>query len=80
MQTCDPSTRVGVSELKEELRSATSAKFNHDIQNLTDYMSSKYCEIKEKGQSHEDIILDLFNAFKTVPNSDFAAHVWDKSK
>ena len=78
MQTCNPSTRVGVSELKEELRNATSAKFNHDIQKLTDFMSSKYREIKEKGQAHDDIILDVFNAFKTVPNPDFAAHVRDE--
>ena len=27
LQTCNPSTRVGVSELKEDLRQATSAKF-----------------------------------------------------
>ena len=80
MQKCNPSTRVGVSELKEELRSATSSKFNHDIQKLTDFMSSKYREIREKGQTHEDIILDLFNAFKTVPNPDFAAHVRDERK
>ena len=80
MQICNPSTRIGVSELKEELRSSSSAKFNHDIQKLTDYMSSKYCEIKEKDQSHEDMILDLINAFKTVPNHDFAAHVQDKRK
>jgi len=80
MQTCNPSTRVGVSELKEELRRATSAKFNHDIQKLTDFMSSKYREITEKGQRHEDIILDVFNAFKTVPNPDFAAHVRDERK
>ena len=48
MQTCNPSTRVGVSELKEELRSANSAKFGHDIQKLTDFMSSKYRKIKKK--------------------------------
>ena len=78
MQT--PSTRVGVSELKEEMRSNTSAKFNHDIQKLTDYISSKYCEKEEKGQSHEYMILELFNTFKTVPNPDFVAHVRDKRK
>ena len=43
-------------------------------------MSSKYREIKEKGQTHEDIILDVFNAFNTVPNPDFAAHVRDERK
>ena len=81
MQTCNPSTRVGVSKLKEELRTANSAKFGHDIQKLTDFfISSKYREIKEKRQMHEDIILDVFNAFKTVRNPDFAAHVRDKRK
>ena len=80
LQTCNPSTRVGVSELKEDIRGATSAKFGHDIQKLTDFVSSKYREIREKGQTHEDIILDLFNAFKTVPNPDFEAHVRDERK
>ena len=67
-QTCNPSTRVGVSELKEDIRGATSSKFGHDIQKLTDFVGSKYRKIREKGQTHDDIILDLFNAFKTVPN------------
>ena len=80
MQTCNPSTRVGVSELKEELRGSNSAKFGHNIQKLTDFMSSKYCEIKEKGQTHEDMILDVFIAFKTVPNPDFDAHVRNERK
>ena len=80
MQTCNPSTRVGISELKEELRGANSAKFGYNILKLTDFMSSKYREIKEKGHGHEDMILDVFNAFKTVPNPDFAAHVRDERK
>ena len=38
-------------------------------------MSSKYREICEKGQNHQDYLLDLFNALKTVPNTDFASFV-----
>ena len=78
LQACNPSTRVGVSELKTYLRNATSAKFQHDAKKLTDYMSSKYREIEEKGQNHEDYQLDLFNALQTVPNPDFAAFIRDE--
>ena len=78
LQACNPSTRVGVSELKTDLRNATSAKFQHDVKKLTDYMSSKFREIEEKGQKHEDYHLDLFNALQTVPNPDFAAFVRDE--
>ena len=53
-QTCKPSTRVGVSELKYDLRKATSSKFQHNVKSLTAYMSSKYRNIWEKGQTHED--------------------------
>ena len=75
LQMCNPSTRVGVAELKDDLRKATSAKFQHNVKELTDYMSSKYRNIQEKGQNHEDYILDLFNALDMVPNSDFSAHI-----
>ena len=74
----NPTTRVGVSELKTDLREATSAKFKHNVKDLTDYLSSKYREITEKGQQHQDYLLDLFNALKTVPNADFASFVRDE--
>ena len=45
-----------------------------------DYMSSKYRNIQEKGQTHENYVLDLFNALSTVPNSDFAAHIRDERR
>ena len=78
LQSSNPSTRVGVSELKADLRQADSAKFKHNVKDLTDYMSSKYREIQEKEQQHQDYLLDLFNALKTVPNSDFASFVRDE--
>ena len=78
LQSSNPSTRVGVSELKTDLREATSAKFKHNVKDLTDYMSSKYREIWEKVQQHQDYLLDLFNALKTVPNGDFASFVRDE--
>lgn len=78
LQACNPSTRVGISELKTDLRNATSAKFQHNVKKLTDFMSSKYREIEEKGQTHQDYQLDLFNALQTVPNPDFASRIRDE--
>jgi len=78
LQSCNPSTRVGISELKTDLRNATSSKFQHNVKTLTDYLSSKYREIEERGQEHQDFLLDLFNALQTVPNPDFAAKIRDE--
>jgi len=75
LQACNPSTRVGVSELKTDIRNANSAKFEHDVKKLTDYLSSKNREIEEKGQTHQDYHLDLFNALQTVPNPDFSSFI-----
>ena len=47
---------------------------------MTDYKSSKYQNIQEKGQTNEDYILDLSNALATVPNSDFAAHICNERR
>ena len=78
LQACNPSTRVGVSELKTDIRNANSAKFEHDVKKLTDYLSSKNREIEEKGQTHQDYHLDLFNALQTVPNPDFSSFIRDE--
>ena len=75
LQVCNPSTRVGLSELKTDLSNASSSKFQHDVKKLTDYMTSKYRKIEEEGQQHQDYQLDLFNALQTVPNPDFAAFI-----
>ena len=80
LQTCNLSTREEISELEDELRKATSSKYRHNVKSLTDYMSSKYRNICEKGQTHEDYVLDLFNALATVPNSDFSAHIRDERR
>jgi len=71
LQMCNPYTRVCVAELKDDLRKATPAKFQHNVKALTNYMSSKYRNIQEKGQNHEECILDLFNDLDTVSNSVF---------
>ena len=66
--------------MKDDLRKATSAKFQNNVKTSTDYMSSKLQNITKKGQTHEDYILDLFNALATVPNSDFSTHIRDERR
>ena len=66
--------------LKEDLRRTTSAKFYHNVKTITDHLSSKFINIKERGQTHEDYLLDVFNVLSTVPNADFAAHVRDERR
>jgi len=75
LQSCNPSTRVGISELKTDLRNASSSKFQHNVKKLTDFMSSKYREIEEMGQEHQDYHQDLFNALHTVLYPDFASKI-----
>ena len=80
LRAVNPSTRVGISEIKKSLRLAHSSKFKHNVMSLTDHMSSKYRSIIDKGHKHEDYMLDLFDALGTVPHPDFVAHVRDERK
>ena len=64
-----------MSELKEDLRRTTSAKHKHDVKKLTDYMGKIYREILNRNHTHEDYLLDLFNALATVPNESFNSFV-----
>ena len=71
----NPSTRVGLSEFKQQIWLVNSAMFQHNVKKLTNYVSSKYRAILDKGHKHDDNEFDLFNALETVPNPDFAAHI-----
>ena len=45
LEKVNPSTCVGISQLKESLRSINAAIFEHNVRNLTDKMDITYCEI-----------------------------------
>jgi len=64
----NPLTRVGVSELNADISNAASEKFKHNVRELTDYLSSKYREIIERGQRHDDFLYDIFIRWKLSPN------------
>jgi len=78
LQSCNPSTRVGISELRTDLRNASSSKFQHNVKKLTTYMSSKYRKIEVRDQEHQDYHVDMFKALQIVPNPDFAAKIRDE--
>ena len=80
LQTCNPSTRVGVENLKDNIRNVTSAKFNHDVQKLTDYLKKNYREIREKSMDYDDYLTQVYRALGTVPNAPFHSWVQDDLK
>ena len=75
IEKVNPSTRVGVSQLKESLRSIKAATFGHNVRDLTDKMDSTYRDIIQRGSTHDDYVMDLFNALLTCKNSIFNAYI-----
>ena len=71
LQHCNPSTRVGVSDLKQTIRQCTVSKFNHNVINMTDKMMECMNEIESRNLTHEDMVLDLFTALLTGKNEEF---------
>ena len=60
----NPDTRIGVSNLKYEIKKSNIAKFGNNVKELLDEMSSNYSIIIDKGEIHKDyvrhICRDLF--------------------
>ena len=67
----NPSTRIGVSNLKDEIEKATLAKFDNNVKDLLDYMSSNYSIVIDKVEIHEDYVRHIFRALLSGPNSNF---------
>ena len=65
----NPTTRVGVSELKKLIMRATLPKFDHNVINMLDDMASNYNRILELGSTHEDYLMQLFEALLTTHNT-----------
>ena len=57
-------TRVEVSELKADIKNATSEEFKYNVRDLTDYLSSKCRIIIERGQRDDDFFYNIFNAWR----------------
>jgi hypothetical protein len=66
-----PSTRVGRVALKDKIRNSKLANFNHNVCDMLDHMNDNYLEIIKSGGSHEDMVMDLYNALLSSKNEIF---------
>ena len=71
LQKIKPYKLVLARKYKHNLRNATSAQFNHNIQHLIYYMRTQYNSIIDQGGSHDDYLYDIFTSLQTSSNSNF---------
>ena len=71
IEKVNPSTRVGVSKLKEVLRSVKASSYDYNVGDLTDKMDATYREIVQRGSTHDDYVMDLFNVLLSNKNTIF---------
>ena len=76
--TANPSTTVGVSNLKSKLMQVNLSDYNQNVKNMLDEMELTYNEIIRKGGTHDNFILNLFNAIETSDNENFLKFVGNK--
>lgn len=55
----NPSTCVGVSDLKETLRCVKLSNYTDNVHEMLEYMQDKYTKILQAGGSHEDYLMDI---------------------
>ena len=67
----NPSTRVGVSNLKSLICSTKLVHFQFNVVDMCDYIMANYELIVERGGCHDDIVLDLYNALLSGKNDAF---------
>jgi hypothetical protein len=70
-----PSTRVGLTDLKDKIRSAKLANFSENVADMLDHMNDIYLEILKSSGSHEDFLMDIFNALLTSKNEVFKSFI-----
>jgi hypothetical protein len=70
-----PSTRVGIIALKDKIRAARLANFNHNVCDMLDHMNDTYLEIVCSGGKHEDMIMDLFTSLLSSKNEIFNSYI-----
>ena len=75
VSSVNPSTRVGVSDLKTNLRQARLVQFKYIVPDLCDKMMADYQMILDRQKTHDDILLDLFEALLSGKNEVFTRFV-----
>ena len=70
-----PSTRVGISNLKDKIKVARLAGHDHNVKELCDHLRVVYGEIVEQNGSHEDMVKDAFDAILSGTNEEFNTYI-----
>ena len=75
MSAVNPNTCVGVSDLKANISAANMGMVGHNVKDLLTKIETNYNLIINKGFTHEDIIMDKFNALLTSKNTKFNGYI-----
>ena len=58
----NPSTRVGVDDIKKEIQNAMLAKYNHDVKKMFDNTNRNYFSLLRQGHTHDSYMMHVFDA------------------
>ena len=67
----NPSTRVGISDLKPDIQNARLVQFQWNVVDLCDKMTGHYVLIVKLNGHHEDMVLDTYSALLSGKNDVF---------
>lgn len=75
LSVINPSTRVGVKELRRKLRTTRLSQFRHNVQDMLENMNGNYVKILAKKQKHDNFDDDLFEALLSTKNQVFHNYI-----
>lgn len=70
-----PSTRVGVTSLKDQIRACKLSNFGNNVHEMLNNISSLKEQIEDQGGTHDDIIYDTFAALMTSKNERYCTFI-----
>ena len=70
-KSINPDTRIGVSNLTDEIHKSTLAEFINNVKNFIDDISSNYSIIIDKVEFHEVFFRCIFRSIFSGPKSTF---------
>ena len=78
VSTLSPSTRVDVTEFKNEIQNVRLDKYDQNLKEILDNMQDNYCHIADLDQTHQDNMMHLFDALLSSRNDIFNAYIQRK--
>ena len=78
MNICNPETTIGAQVLRDEIKSANYAKFNHHFVKILEFIKVKMDMIIDMGKINNNLLRDTFDALLSVRNADFVKHFSSK--